>query len=229
MGYTPNYIAQYEEDSGLNTYFEPFLTPDKAFPVLEDAYCWRGRVKRRKGNLFPGRLRRVIPITALAVTDGTPVYQNADILSSVRTAPVLPETNAELEMGYPPAPYVPGTAPFYGVIITIDRGLPTETVYVDSAPGVLTMVPGGTYTISAGFVHYATGAIILTFTVVPPAGHTVDNHSAYYPAFPVMGLRKRELAAINTEDMIAFDQKYAYIFDISLAADPARLSASPLS
>jgi hypothetical protein len=38
---------------GLEKDKEPFLLPEKAFPVLEDAYVFRGRVKRRFGfNLF---------------------------------------------------------------------------------------------------------------------------------------------------------------------------------
>jgi len=42
-------------DVGLEKDKEPFLLPEKAFPVLEDAYVFRGRVKRRFGfNLFAG-------------------------------------------------------------------------------------------------------------------------------------------------------------------------------
>lgn len=42
-------------DVGLEKDKEPFLLPEKAFPVLEDAYVFRGRVKRRFGfNLFDG-------------------------------------------------------------------------------------------------------------------------------------------------------------------------------
>lgn len=42
-------------DIGLEKDKEPFLLPEKAFPVLEDAYVFRGKVKRRFGfNLFDG-------------------------------------------------------------------------------------------------------------------------------------------------------------------------------
>lgn len=53
-------------DVGLEKDKEPFLLPEKAFPVLEDAYVFRGRAKRRFGfNLFDGghlnsRLRMII-------------------------------------------------------------------------------------------------------------------------------------------------------------------------
>lgn len=58
MTLQPYYIANYDENSGLDTYYEPFLIPEKAFPVLENAYCWRGRVKKRLGYELLGRLRR---------------------------------------------------------------------------------------------------------------------------------------------------------------------------
>jgi hypothetical protein len=56
-------------DIGLEKDKEPFLLPEKAFPVLEDAYVFRGRVKRRFGfNMFDGgqlnsRLRMTIGTT----------------------------------------------------------------------------------------------------------------------------------------------------------------------
>ena len=60
MSYKPHYIASYDDNSGLNTYYEPFLLPEKAFPILEDAYCWRGKVKRNPGYDLLGRLRRTL-------------------------------------------------------------------------------------------------------------------------------------------------------------------------
>ncbi len=40
-------------DIGFENDKEPFLLPEKAFPLLEDVYIWRGRVKKRFGfNLF---------------------------------------------------------------------------------------------------------------------------------------------------------------------------------
>ena len=42
-------------DVGLEKDKEPFLLPEKAFPVLEDAYVFRGKAKRKFGfNLFSG-------------------------------------------------------------------------------------------------------------------------------------------------------------------------------
>jgi len=199
VAYAPYLIAQYEPNSGLNTYSEPFLIPEKAFQVLEDAYCWRGRIKRRRGNKLLGRLTRYASKLPLAVTIAGN-YAVADVLASVRAT----EANAEIQVG--------------SVTIVISRGNADQTTYIDSlaTPGVLTMVAGGTYTISAGTINYITGAISLTFTVAPGAGLTVDISLYYAPGLPCMGLKTYDRPEINIEKLVAFDTKYAYEFDFTL-------------
>ncbi|MFP3859224.1 MAG: ubiquitin-activating E1 FCCH domain-containing protein [Bacteroidales bacterium] len=43
-------------ETGLERDREPWLLPDKAFPTLEDAYLFRGRIKRRQGYRNLGRI-----------------------------------------------------------------------------------------------------------------------------------------------------------------------------
>ena len=57
---TPNLIAGYKQDSGLELDKKPFLLPSAAFQSLENAYVWRERVKKKKGNRILGRLSRVM-------------------------------------------------------------------------------------------------------------------------------------------------------------------------
>lgn len=195
MGYEPHYIASFEEDSGLFTYVEPFLLPEKAFPILEDAYCWRGRVKKREGFVLLGRLRRTSGTLVLANTTGAGSYVVADVLASVRAT----EPNAEIQQG--------------SVILTIDPGGGNQTIYKDNVtPGILTLF-SGPFTISAGTINYVTGSISLTFTVAPGAGLTVNITMFYFPALPCMGLPTYEQPSINNEKLIAFDTKYAYDFN----------------
>lgn len=47
-------IAPYERDSGLQTNREPWLIPDKAFAQMNNAYVYRGRVRKRLGELYMG-------------------------------------------------------------------------------------------------------------------------------------------------------------------------------
>lgn len=60
----PNYIA-YSGSPGLEKDKKPFLLPDEAFPVLENAYVWRERVKKRNGNKLLGRLARALTVEPL--------------------------------------------------------------------------------------------------------------------------------------------------------------------
>lgn len=193
MTYQPHYIAAFEQDSGLNTYYEPFLAPDKAFPVLEDAYCWRGRVKRRQGFSLLGRLRRVYSVAVTLSTQANgAAYANADILAdasiNVRApAGAIAETYAEIQ---------PGT------LVVVVGGV----TFTDAGDGTLTGAPAG----NSGTINYITGALALSFNPALGVPTNVNVTFAYYPSLPVMGLRTREATDINQEQLVAFDRKYAY-------------------
>lgn len=48
------FIAPYNEDSGLQSYYKPWLIPDQAFSELNNAYVFRGRVRKRFGSRWIG-------------------------------------------------------------------------------------------------------------------------------------------------------------------------------
>ncbi len=50
-------------NKGLKTSAEPFVIDNDSFPVLINAYQWRGRIKRKRGTSFLCRLRRFIGTT----------------------------------------------------------------------------------------------------------------------------------------------------------------------
>jgi hypothetical protein len=51
MTYTPHLIAPFK--NGLVTYFKPWIIGDDAFPSINNAYTWRGSVRKREGyHLF---------------------------------------------------------------------------------------------------------------------------------------------------------------------------------
>jgi hypothetical protein len=193
MALIPKFITGIS--SGLQKNKKPFLLPDQAWQTLENAFVWRERVKKRNGVKFLGRLRREVTNISLAVTDGTAVYNNPDILSSFRPT----EPNAELQCG--------------SVEIVIDLGGANETIYEDvNGDGVLVMT-SGVYTISSGYVIYTTGQVVLNFTVIPPLGTTVTANIQYFPALPCMGIHLRDIFQLNDEQTLWFDQHYAYAWN----------------
>ena len=201
MSYQPYYISAFEGETGLNTYYEPFLIPEKAFTKLEDAYCFRGRVLRRSGFTLLGRLRRLLTIKSIgnisAAGAGTVVVNIFTGLGIAATEP-----NAQIQ---------PGTATNP---ISIIIGAPISQTLTDATGnGTMTIAPGGL--ITAANINYNTGDLTLLFSGIAGASAATFT-GAYYPGLPVMGLRLQELSAINQEDMIAFDQKYAYKFDVTL-------------
>lgn len=184
MTYQPFYISSFENESGLDNYFEPFLIPEKAFPVLEDAFAWRGRIERRNGFSLLGRLRRVITGASLGNSSASP--WTFTIYSTLASA-ITGEPDASLEIG--------------SVTITVGA-----IVFTDNGDGTLSSVTPG----NSGTINYATGSVTLTHTAGAGQATTIDFN--YYPALPVMGLRKREQVDINQEKTIAFDTKYAYTY-----------------
>ncbi len=184
MGYTPYYIANYEEDSGLETLHEPFLLPEKAFPLLDDAYVWRGRVKRRLGFQHLGRLRLVLTGRALGNTGASPWAFNIFTILGI-----VGEPNAEIQVG--------------SVVITIAGPI----VFTDNSDGTLTSLTPG----NSGTINYETWDVVLTHTAGPGVAVTIDF--SYYPNLPVMGLPNQQTTQINENNLIAFDEKYAYRFN----------------
>lgn len=75
--------------------------------------------------------------------------------------------------------------------------------YTDNGLGVLVGVSAG-----SGTINYITGAYTISGGA---AGAALTADFNYFPCLPVMGLRQRQLNDINSEQLIAFDQTYAYV------------------
>lgn len=93
------------------------------------------------------------------------------------------ETNSELEVSS----------------VSVSDGVGT---WSDNGDGTLTGTGGRT-----GTINYSTMALTLSGGA-GGANFTVSFN--YYPNLPAMGIRQRELDDINSEQMIVFDQTYAY-------------------
>lgn len=77
-------IAPYDENSGLQSDVRPWLIPDQAFSELDNAYVFRGRVRKRFGSRWIGddklgtRLRIQVGVIAAGALAGNVRVINAD-------------------------------------------------------------------------------------------------------------------------------------------------------
>ncbi len=189
-GYQPLYVKAME--TGLVQSRQEFILPEDAYPTLENAYVWRERIKRKDGYRLIGRLRRILTLQSLGVTVGAQTtYTFANIFASFIPPVGAGETNKQIEVG--------------SLIITI--GAPDTATFTDDGLGGFVVTGSGVALGSS--INYATGAVTIVLSA-SLGGSAITASINYYPSLPVMGLRTREVNAINNEDMIAFDQKYAY-------------------
>jgi len=180
--YSPTTIAY--QETGLVRDKQAFVTPNDAYVDLENAYLWRGILKRRLAPEFLGRLRRCLTSQALGNTDGA-----GEFSGNIFTILSL-ESNAEIEPS--------------SITVTVAGGAPETFTEPSPVDGTLVGDIAGT-----GTIDYYSGDITLSGTNIAQA-ITIDF--CYYPSEPCMGIEQRELNAINAEDAIFFDTRYAYIF-----------------
>jgi hypothetical protein len=183
-------------DRGYKTNRTQFNIDNDSFPKLINAYQWRGRVKRKRGTSYIGRLQVIDQLgTILSVkTDGTTAYNIADLLAN---------PNINLRATFPNAQIVPGS-----LTITI-QGSPN--VFTDpNKNGILSdVVASGVSTI-----NYSSGALSLNFTIsVPVAASNVTIFFNYYPNLPVMGEEDFANTLNDFPGTIAFDTTNSYNID----------------
>lgn len=81
-------------DKGVTTNRLAFNIDNDAFPVLKNAYQWRGRVKRRRSDEFLNRLARYFASASIGVTPGANWVINT--IYSNYTPAITPEPNATI-------------------------------------------------------------------------------------------------------------------------------------
>lgn len=190
-------------NKGLRNDRTAFVIDNDSFPTLINAYQWRGRVKRKRGTSFLGRLQRFFNSSISS-------YSSITSFNLVAGAGNL-LTGFSLQVN---GNIVPGSVSFLDVT--------TSTTYTDpSMDGTLIGSPSGT-----GTINYATGAITIT-------GATTDTISTaifrYNPDLPVMGLEDLALISTQFPGTLAFDTVYSYnittanpypIYDVSFYKNP---------
>ncbi len=183
--YKPLHITS--NATGLVQSREEFILPHDAYPVLQNAFVWRERIKRKQGCKKLGRLRRKFSAVSIGNSSASPWTFN--LFSSV--SPAIPkgstQPNAEIEAG--------------SVVIVVS----TDT-FTDQGNGTLRRQDGNLLST----INYITGSITLVMLVGTTLAATATFN--YFPALPAMGIRPQETANINLQTSIFFDTVYAYIF-----------------
>lgn len=136
--------------TGYETDRKPFNVNNDAFPILHNAYEWRGRIKKKRGLSFLGRLRRALTSKGLGSTNGSGL-----LTANTFQGPITGATNAN-----PCVITSAGHDLYNGQRITI------------SGVGGMTQLNGNTYTVtvltsstfslntdSSAFGVYTTGGI----------------------------------------------------------------------
>lgn len=189
-GYQPLKITGNE--TGLVQSREDFLLPNDAYPSLVNAYVWRERIKRKKGYELFNRLRRFFPgsIIINPVLAGPATLALSTILTTYLA--ITGEPNATIEVGT--------------VVFTFSA--PDSATFTDNGMGGFTVTGNGLALGSS--INYQTGNVVLNFIAPIAGGGTLTVSLGYFPGLPVMGIRTKDVTAINDEETVFFDTKYAY-------------------
>ncbi len=86
MSYEPHLITPFV-NSGLSQYFKPFNIGNTAFPKLENAYAWRGSVKKREGyKLFKSLPAADKPVQGITTWINPASLANTSVVFSLTKA-----------------------------------------------------------------------------------------------------------------------------------------------
>jgi hypothetical protein len=173
-------------DTGYETDRVAWNIKNDAFPVLNNAYLFRGRCLRKRGDQLLGRLRRNLTSDSIGLTGASPWTFN---IYSTLVPPITGEPDAQI---------VPGT-----VVITIAGPI----VFTDQGDGTLTSATPG----NSGTINYSTGSVTLIHTA--GAGVATTITFSYFPLLPAMGLEDFNIGSSPQPILIGFDTKYSYGFN----------------
>jgi hypothetical protein len=193
------YIGNFSQ--GLTTNRKPEIIDNDAFPILFNAYSWRGEAKRKRGTKLLAQLKRQIKSVAVPVNpwEFSPLVLVAgagNLITGPWTqgpsaTPVTLETSGGIAPG--------------SITVVVGANTYTEPAVPD---GTLVGAPAG-----SGTINYATGAITIAAGGVGPLTGTFS----YFPGLPVMGLRDFVLDSPNANFastlyplLLAFDTVYSY-------------------
>ena len=171
-------------DTGLVKNVPPWLIPDEAFDYMQNAYVFRGRIRKRYGSSLMGvtqynsRLRASLASggPGVGVTDGS-----GDASGNVFT--ILGDSGLTLSVGQ-----------------SFSIGM-QQYIIVSNLTGSQPMLA----TMGSGTFNISTGDYTIT-------GGPATTSIFFYTGLPVMGIDQYEVNSVNDHPTYAFDTRYAYLF-----------------
>ena len=176
------FIKPFSNTSGIRKDTKPFLIPDEAFAELNNAYVFRGRVRKRFGSTWLGGDTATQFSTRLRVKIGT-TDAGGDLAGNVRTL----TSDATLPL-------------MVGQMFSVG----TQIYTVITAGAVQAMAFTGA-SLPSSF-STTNGDFDIDSSDFP----LTDVY--FYPSLPVMGLVEFETNAFEDEPLVAFDTNFAYQF-----------------
>ena len=191
MAYSPYFVGPYQ--TGLKKDLDSYLIPEDAFPVLENAYLWRGRVYKKGGYVRLGAESNFTYSGRLGIRNFTIGTRGAGADTYNLTITTNP-----LDLTIQP-----------GTLLITDG----VTTFVDNGTGGFTITPGANGTM-LGVTNYTTSAINIRFNVGNNGAPVVAGYLIQPNAnSPVMGLAEFDIEDQIETNLVAFDLVSAYQFN----------------
>ena len=181
MPYEPKLIAPFQ--TGLQTDVKPWLAPEDAFAELENAFVFRGRVKKKPGFAYSGEDEYQ---SRLKIKLGTTT--SGGFFSTSFTSLLFASDH-----------FVPGQ------IFKIGEEIFTIPAFKSSDQSIPLLMSGDA---TSAVIDKSGVNPVISFST---SHDTKDVY--FFPSHPVMGIVTKELKAINVNQPVVFDTHYAYTFD----------------
>ena len=185
-------------NSGLETDLKPFLIPDDSFAQLNNAYVFRGRLRKRFGSVYTGvgatpGFEQLFSRLRIPLTGGN---GKGKILTGTATSTIaLAGGGGIVKIGQ-----------IFSVSYLVG-GVPHDIIYtiVDLTIGATDLLC--TDPAASGTYDSGTNTYVINAPLAP------DGTQIYfYPSEPVMGLWQYEIGPINNQPSYAFDTQFVYKF-----------------
>lgn len=173
-------------DSGLVKEQAPWLVPESAFTEFNNAYIYKGKIKKRIGSKYMG-----VPDT----------QETAQLSSRLRIKLGITDAGTGILNGTIPD----GGYLSVGQMFSIEEVMLTVT---NNGAGLLDMLNTDAAAITHARYNYATGGYEIT-----AIGAYKGKNVYFYPGEPVLGLTQYEDGTREEEISVAFDTRFSYKFD----------------